>query len=36
MIGSFISGGVIYYIIKWYRKRQGIDTELLYREVPYE
>jgi len=36
MIGSFLSGGIIYFIIKAYRKRQGIDTELLYREVPYE
>jgi basic amino acid/polyamine antiporter, APA family len=36
MIGSFLSGGILYYIIKWYRKRQGVDTELLYREVPYQ
>ena len=36
MIGSFLSGGIIFYIVKWYRKSKGIDTELLYREVPYE
>lgn len=37
MIGSFMAGGVLYYIVKWYRKsKQNIDVTLLYSEVPYE
>jgi len=37
MIASFLAGGILYYVMKWYRKwKQNIDVELLYTEVPYE
>jgi len=36
LIGSFVAAAVTYFIVKAYRKRQGIDIELLYREIPFE
>jgi amino acid transporter len=34
--GTFLSGIVIYYIVKFIRARQGIDVTLAYREIPPE
>jgi len=34
--GIAISGVVLYYIAKWYRKRQGIDLSLVFRDLPPE
>jgi len=36
LIASFAAAGVLYYVVKMYRKRQGVDLDLLYHEVPYE
>lgn len=36
LIASFVAAGIIYYVVKWHRKRQGVDLELLYHEIPYE
>ncbi|MDW7981236.1 MAG: APC family permease [Thermomicrobium sp.] len=35
-IGIFLSGLLIYGIARWWRKRQGIDLSLAYREIPVE
>jgi hypothetical protein len=34
--GIFIASGIYYYLIRWYRSRQGIEMELAFREVPPE
>jgi len=36
LIASFAAAAILYYIVKAYRKRQGVDLDLLYHEVPYE
>lgn len=36
VIASFVAGGILYYTMKWYRRREGINIDLLYGEVPYE
>jgi len=36
LIGSFVGAAIIFLIMKAYRKRQGIDLNLVYREIPYE
>jgi len=36
LIASFVAAAILYYIVKAYRKRQGVDLDLLYHEVPYE
>jgi amino acid transporter len=36
LIASFAAAAILYYVVKAYRKRQGVDLELLYHEVPYE
>jgi amino acid transporter len=34
--GIAIAGLVIYYVAKWYRKRQGVDIELIFKSLPPE
>ena len=34
MAALFIGGFVLYYIVRWYRARQGIDIDLAYKEIP--
>ena len=34
VIAVLIAGAVIYYIFKFYRKSQGLDLDLVYKEVP--
>jgi len=36
MIGTYIFCAILYFIHKWYRKRQGIEVELIYKEIPAE
>jgi hypothetical protein len=36
MIGYWILGILLYYLAKAYRKRQGIDIEAAFREIPPE
>jgi amino acid transporter len=36
LIASFVAAGILYFVVKAYRKRQGVDIDLLYHEVPYE
>ena len=33
---SFVTGAIFYYAFRWWRKKQGIDVELAYKEVPIE
>ncbi len=35
-VGIFLSGLVIYAVARWWRRRQGIDISLAYREIPVE
>ncbi len=35
-VGIFLSGLVIYALARWWRRRQGIDLSLAYREIPVE
>lgn len=35
-VAIFLSGLVIYAIARWWRRRQGIDLSLAYREIPVE
>jgi amino acid transporter len=32
----FIVGAILYEALKWHRRRQGIDVELAYKEIPIE
>ena len=34
MAALFVAGIVLYYIVRWYRARQGIDIDLAYKEIP--
>ncbi len=34
VVGFGVAGFVIYYISKWYNKRQGIDISLIFKEIP--
>ncbi len=34
LAGIFILGFILYFVIRWYRKRQGIDIDLAFREIP--
>jgi len=36
LIGSFVGSAILYLGMKWYRKRHGIDLDLVFREIPYE
>jgi APA family basic amino acid/polyamine antiporter len=36
IIGTFILFLAVYYIVKWYRAKQGVDLTLTYREIPPE
>jgi APA family basic amino acid/polyamine antiporter len=36
LIGVFLFGLVVYYSAKFYRKRQGIDIDLAFRQIPPE
>jgi basic amino acid/polyamine antiporter, APA family len=36
MIGVFIAGSFVYFIIRWYNKRRGIDTEMIFKSIPPE
>jgi amino acid transporter len=36
LIGIYVSGLVVYFIVAAFRKRQGIDLNLLYSEIPPE
>jgi amino acid transporter len=31
----YVVGALIYFFFKWYRKRQGIDIDLIHKEIPY-
>jgi len=35
-VGIFLSGLVIYAVARWWRRRQGVDISLAYREIPVE
>jgi amino acid transporter len=35
-IGTYLSGIIVYYAYKAYRRRQGIDVEMAYKEIPVE
>jgi amino acid transporter len=32
----YIACAVLYYLVKWYRRHQGIDLDLVYAEIPVE
>jgi hypothetical protein len=34
MAALFVGGIVLYYIVRAYRKSQGIDIDLAYKEIP--
>jgi APA family basic amino acid/polyamine antiporter len=34
--GIFFGGLVYYYLVKWYRRRNGIDLSLVYKQIPPE
>jgi uncharacterized membrane protein (DUF485 family) len=36
VVGIYVAGLVIYYIARAYRRRAGIDLDLLHKEVPPE
>jgi len=36
LIVVFLAGGVLYYAAKFYRKRQGIDIDMAFRQLPPE
>lgn len=33
---NFIIGAIVYHLLKWLRRRQGINVELAYKEIPIE
>ena len=35
-VGITLSGIILYYVAKWYRKRQGIDLSLVFKDLPPE
>jgi APA family basic amino acid/polyamine antiporter len=36
IIASILLGLVVYYAYRWYRKRQGFDISLAFKQIPYE
>ena len=36
IFGAIIISAVIYFVYRWYRGRQGVNTDLTYREIPTE
>jgi len=36
VVGLFVAGFVIYYAARWYRRKQGVDLDLIFREIPPE
>lgn len=36
LLANYIGALMVYYISKWYRRRQGIELDFLYKEIPVE
>jgi amino acid transporter len=36
LIANYIAAAIIFYAFKWYRKKQGIEVDMLYKEIPTE
>ncbi|MGN6168484.1 MAG: hypothetical protein ACTHQQ_09990 [Solirubrobacteraceae bacterium] len=36
LLGWFAAGFVIYWIMKWYRNRQGVNVDLAFKDIPVE
>ena len=36
VFGIFVLGFVLFYAVRAFRKRQGVDVDLLFKEVPVE
>jgi len=36
LLANYIASAIIFYGFKWYRKKQGIEVEYVYKEIPVE
>lgn len=36
LLFNYVGSIILYYVSKWYRRKQGINIDLLYREIPVE
>jgi hypothetical protein len=36
VIGFLVVGSVLFYVMKYFRKSQGVDVDLTFREIPVE
>ncbi|MEM3475570.1 MAG: APC family permease [Candidatus Bathyarchaeia archaeon] len=36
LLANYIAAAIIFYAFKWYRKKQGIEVDMLYKEIPTE